>query len=159
MIISFYLNGEPKEADARPNRRAVDLLREEFQCRSLRLRCDDASCGSCLILFDDRPVQSCILPAFELRFRNVWTMEGLSGTKGYADILGGFKAARVQLCPKCAPSRALATEALLRQTLRPSAEQIRVAAESVRCQCSSTARIFDAIIRSARLRERRLDEK
>ncbi len=159
MIISFYLNGDSVEADVPPNRRAVDFLRDEFQCRSLRFRCDDAFCGACLILMDDSPVHSCILPAFELRFRNIWTMEGLSSSKGFTDIVEGFKAARVQLCAKCAPARALATEALLRKTVRPTAEQIRTSAESVRCGCSSTARILDGIIRSARLRERRLDDR
>ncbi len=156
MIIGFALNGEAVETDTAPHRRAVDLLREEFQIRSLRLQCNGTLCGSCLALIDDRPVHTCMLPAFELRYRDVWTMEGLSGQSGFADILQGFKEAHVQLCSVCAPSRALITESLLRETSRPGAEQAREAALSVRCDCSSTNRVLDAMLRAARIRERRL---
>ena len=156
MTISFLLNGEQAQVDTVPDRRAVDLLREDLQIRSIRMRCDGRLCGSCLILLDDRPVHSCMLPAFELRYRDVWTMEGLSAADGFEDIVTGFKDARVQLCPACAASRALVTEALLRSTTRPGAEQTREAAESVRCGCSSTRRILDGMLRAARLRERRI---
>lgn len=155
MMISFYLNGQSVETDTMPHRRAVDLLRETFQIRSIKVNCGDSVCGTCLILMDGRPIQSCLIPAFELRFREIWTMEGLSSQKSYSDIVSGYKAAKVQLCASCAPARALATEALLRQTVRPTAEQAREAAESVRCGCSSTPRILDAILRSARFREKR----
>ena len=156
MIIAFSLNGESVEADTPPHRRAVDFLREEFQIKSIYMNCEGRLCGTCLVLMDDRPVHSCILPAFELRFRDLWTMEGLSDLDGFADILAGFKAAHVQLCSSCAPARALVTEALLRQFSRPSADQAREAAESIRCDCSSTSRVLDAILRSAKIREKRI---
>ncbi len=158
MIISFYLNGNSVETDTMPHHRVVDLLREKFQIRSLHHNCSSTGCGACLILMDDRPVLSCLIPAFELRLKDIWTMEGLSAQKSYSDIITGFKSAQVQLCPSCAPARALATEALLRQTIRPSAGQARDAAESVRCGCSSTRRVLDAILRSAKLRERRIHD-
>lgn len=159
MMISFYLNGQAVETDTTPHRRVVDLLRETFQIRSVRVNCGDSMCGSCLILMDGRPVQSCLIPAFELRFREIWTTEGLSSLKNFSDIVSGYKAAKVQLCASCAPARALATEALLRQTIRPTADQAREAAESVRCGCSSTSRVLDAILRSARFREKRSHAK
>lgn len=153
------LNGVEKKTDVAPHRRAVDVLREECQIRSIRMHCDGRLCGSCLIIMDDRPVHSCMLPAFELRQRDVWTMEGISASEGYQDILRGFKDAHVQLCATCAPSRALVTEALLRQATRPGAEQTREAAESVRCGCSSISRVLDGMLRAARIRERRIHER
>jgi len=156
MIISFYLNGVLTEHDVTPHRRAVDYLRDDCGCRSLHHECADGTCGACLILMDDRPALSCILPAFELRFREVWTMEGLSDRDEFTDIVSGFKEARVRLCSSCAPARALAVEALLRQTVRPSARQIRETVESVQCACCSRRRLHDAVIRSARNRERRI---
>lgn len=155
MMISFFLNGQSVEIDTMPHHRVVDLLRDAFQIRSINVNCGDSVCGTCLILMDGRPIQSCLIPAFELRFKEIWTMEGLSSLKSFTDIVSGFKAAKIQLCSTCAPARALATEALLRQTVRPTAEQAREAAESVRCSCSSTPRILDAILRSARFREKR----
>jgi aerobic-type carbon monoxide dehydrogenase small subunit (CoxS/CutS family) len=156
MIISFFLNGQPVESDAPPHRKAVDFLREDFQMKSLHTGCSDALCGSCLIMVDDQPILSCMLPAFELRFRDIWTMEGLSTLKGFANITAGFKGANAVLCTLCAPARALALESLLRRTLRPTSDQAREAAESVRCECCSTRRVLDGILRASRIRERRL---
>lgn len=158
MIISFFLNGNPVEIDAMPHHRSVDLLRENFQIKSIHQSCSDAHCGTCLILMDDSPVLSCLIPAFELKFKDIWTMEGISSKKNYADIVGGYKSAHVQLCSSCAPARALATEALLRQTSRPNAEQVRETADSVSCGCCSTRRVMDAILRAAKLREKRNHE-
>ena len=158
MQISFFLNGSPVEIDTMPHHRSVDLLRDNFQIKSIHHNCSDARCGTCLILLDNRPVLSCLLPAFELKFRDVWTMEGISSQKSFTDILEGFKSARMQLCNICAPSRALATEALLRQTLRPSAELARETAESVQCSCCSTRRVLDGILKSAKLREKRIHD-
>ena len=156
MNIAFHLNGKAVELDILPHRRTVHVLTEDFQCRSLVHCRYDADYCSCLILMNDVPVHPCILPAFELRRSEVWTMEGLANTKGYNDILDGFSDAGVRLCPLCAPSRALAAEALLRRTLRPLPEELREAAESVHCSCGSTRRILDAMLRSARNRESRL---
>ena len=156
MIISFYLNGQPFEADILPHRRAVDLLREECGIKSVRYRCRDAACGACLILVADRPVHSCLLPAFELRLKDVWTMEGLSMLKGFEDIVAGFAAADARPCSYCAPARSLAVEALLRQTLRPTTEQIRETSAIVRCGCMPPSRMDNAVLRSARKREARI---
>ena len=112
-----------------------------------------------MILLDNQPITSCLLPAFELRYRDVWTMEGLSTLKDFSDIVTGFKSAHVQLCEGCSAARALVTEALLRITVRPSSDQALEAAASVSCACSSNARIVDAMLRSARIRERRLHAK
>lgn len=158
MMISFFLNGNPVEIDAMPHHRSVELLRESLQIKSIHQSCSDALCGTCLILMDDRPVLSCLVPAFELKFKDIWTMEGISSKKSYADIIGGYKSAHIQLCSSCAPARALSTEALLRQTLRPTAELVRETAESVSCSCCSTRRVMDAILQAAKLREKRIHE-
>lgn len=158
MTITFHLNGRLVKKDLIPNRRCIEVLREDFQCRSPHYRCKSASCGSCLILVDGNPVFSCIMPAFELQGREVWTMEGLSTQEGFGDILGGFQEANAPLCTYCAPSRALAAEALLRQTLRPTKEQLVEAAASVTCECTSSSRVIRAMSHSAQKRRSRLHD-
>jgi len=154
MKISFGLNGESVEIDTMPHRRALDLLRESFQIRSIYHQCNNGSCGFCLILFDGNPMYSCLIPAFELRLKEIWTMEGVSAQKGFGDLVVGFHLANAQLCNFCAPSRALVAEALLKSTLHPSTEQLRSAAEAVRCDCNSTSRIINGYEEAAKLRRK-----
>lgn len=152
MIISFVLNGKPVEADLPPQRRAVNVLREEFNCRSLHTRCNSAHCGCCLILCDNKAVLSCNLPAFELRSRTIWTAEGLSKQEGYQDILRGFRDNNLQLCHLCAPARMVSAEALLRSNLFPRTPQLLEIVKSVSCNCSSTARMLNSLLKAAKYR-------
>lgn len=156
MRISFDLNGESVNTDTMPHRRAIDLLRENFQIRSIYRQCSNEICGSCLILLDGNLVHSCFIPAFEFRLRDIWTAEGISQRKEFEDLASGFDMANVRLCNFCAPSRALVAEALLGFTSHPSTEQFRSAAEAVRCGCNSTLRIIDGFAAAAELRRKRL---
>lgn len=158
MRISFTLNGNPVEADIEPNRRVSDVLKNVFNCRSLYLRCNRAICGSCLILFDNQPMFSCILPAFELRSHELWTAEGISTLRGYKNILEGFTQAGARLCSLCAASRTVTTEALLRLSLQPDQNQLMEAADSVSCDCTSSSRILDAMLKAAQYREKDLHD-
>jgi len=157
MRIPFHLNGESVEIDTRPHRRAIDLLRESFQIRSIYHSCDSKDCGLCLILFDGSLMHSCFVPAFELRLRDIWTMEGVSSRREFEDLATGFDLAGARFCNFCAPSRALAAEALLKSTLHPNTEQLRSFAEAVKCGCISTWRIINGFEAAAKFRRKRLD--
>jgi len=156
MRVAFDLNGKSIEIDTMPHRRAIDILRESFQIRSIYHQCDNGSCGLCLILLDGNLMHSCLIPAFELRLKDIWTMEGISARKEFADLVAGFELAKLQLCNFCAPSRALAAEALLRTTLQPSAEQLRFAAETAKCNCNLSSRIIGGFEAAAEFRQKRL---
>ncbi|CAD7842190.1 hypothetical protein S1OALGB6SA_1882 [Olavius algarvensis spirochete endosymbiont] len=156
MKISFVLNGEPVEIDTMPHRRTLDLLRESFQIRSIYYRCNNRGCGLCLILLDGNPMHSCLIPAFELRLRDIWTMEGISARKEFEDLVAGFELANAKLCSFCAPSRALVAEALLKSALNPDMKQLRFTAEAVKCSCNSTLRIIDGLEKAAEFRRERL---
>ena len=142
--------------DVLPHRRSTDVLHEEFGLRSLHRTCQNQGCGICLILLDEQPVLSCLLPAFELRDRDIWTAEGLALLKEFGDIVEGFGSVGVRPCPICGPARTLATEALLRRTLRPTRQQAKDTAASIRCDCCSEARVISAVLKTARIREARL---
>ncbi len=159
MIISFTLNSQPVEIDTPPHRRADNLLREEFGIRSLRITCGENNFGVSVILLDGQPVFSSTLPAFQLRFRQVQTVESIVDKPEFEDIEEGWRAAHVRPCPSCLPARALITEELASRASKPSEEELREAVDSVSCGCCSTRRLVDAIIRTLRIRERRTNEK
>ncbi|OQX29031.1 MAG: hypothetical protein B0D92_05820 [Spirochaeta sp. LUC14_002_19_P3] len=159
MNISFQLNGKQVQADIMPHLRCTEVLRETFHCFSLRCRCDNSDCGSCMILVDKNPVYACLMAAFELQNHEVWTIEGISEQDGFHDIVAGFHRANAQLCIHCAPARALATQALLEQSLNPTWKQLTDTAMSVNCGCTSLPCIIRAITCAARERARRQNAK
>jgi carbon-monoxide dehydrogenase small subunit len=159
MIIKFILNGTEVSINSPPNKIVLDILREEFQIHSIRRNCDNKMCGSCLILLSNSPVYSCKLPVFEIKGKEIWTMEGISSQKDFQDILNGFASTSIKLCSKCAPARALSIEGMLRQTHTADAETISETVKMVNCECGPARRIEEAILKIFKAREKRLHGK
>ena len=67
MRIDFTLNGKKVSIDTRPERRLIDVLREDFGLVSVKNACYSGECGSCTILLDDQTVPSCQVPVFSVR--------------------------------------------------------------------------------------------
>ncbi|HEJ84218.1 MAG TPA: 2Fe-2S iron-sulfur cluster binding domain-containing protein, partial [Desulfobacteraceae bacterium] len=75
-IIRFALNGEEKEIEAAPDRRVVDLLREDLGLTGTKEACGMGECGACTILVDGAARLSCLMLAVQLEGRNITTIEG-----------------------------------------------------------------------------------
>ena len=77
MTIAFTINGRKMIIEAAPNRRAVDLIREDLRLTGTKEGCNEGECGSCMVLLDSRPVNSCLVLAVEADGHDVTTIEGL----------------------------------------------------------------------------------
>ena len=149
MNISFKLNGKEVIIESRPDKRLSSILRDDLNLKGVRKGCGNGHCGSCIILINDELVSSCLIPAFAARNKEIITIEGLSQTKGFNDILNGFKDTGVQLCSYCAPARVISTAYMLRKHIMPTEEQIMDNISSVQCRCSSFSQLKKGIIQAA----------
>ena len=61
--ISFILNDKPVTVETNPNKRVVDLLREDCECTSVKEGCSEGECGACTVLVNGTPVTSCLMLA------------------------------------------------------------------------------------------------
>ena len=50
MIINFTLNGRPVSRDLPPQKRLIDVLREDFLLTGAKESCGEGECGACTIL-------------------------------------------------------------------------------------------------------------
>ncbi len=88
MSVSFTLNGKPTTLEVEPHIDLLRLLRETLDLTGAKRSCDLQVCGACTVLVDGRPVSSCTLLAFEVRGRDVVTIEGLAGEPAHPLIHG-----------------------------------------------------------------------
>ena len=156
MTVSFILNGEDVSAQARSVDRLSDLLRDTFGLLGVRSDCRCGRCGRCFLFLDGRLVPSCIVPAFNVRGREVVTIEGFSQTEDYRDITDGFKAAGVETCGFCTTPKILVAASLLERRPRPSPKEILEHMSSAPCRCTDPEAIVRAVQSVAELKARRL---
>lgn len=143
--ISFKLNGENVTVETPPNKRLLDLLREDFELTSVKEGCGEGECGACTVILNNEAVTSCTVLAPQVDNCEVVTVEGL-GKDGELDKLQEkfIEEGAVQ-CGYCTPGMLLSAKALLNKNPHPSRDEIKTAIEGNLCRCTGYKKIVDAI--------------
>ena len=58
MLVKFYLNDTLVSYDVRPDEYLAQTLRSHG-IKSVKVGCNESTCGSCTLLVDNKPVMSC----------------------------------------------------------------------------------------------------
>jgi len=154
MMINFILNGEPVSRDLPPQRRLIDVLREDFLLTGAKESCGEGECGACTILLDGEAVHACMVLAGQLEGHEVETIEGLA-KNGELDIIQNAFLEHVAIqCGFCTPGMIMSTKGLLLKHPDPTEEEIRIALSGNICRCSAYQQILAAVQDAAKkLRE------
>lgn len=146
LLISFELNGKEIHIEAQPDRRVIDLLREDLGLTGPKESCGRGDCGSCSILVDGFVRLSCLMLAVQLNGRKIVTIEGLYGPKG---LLHPVQDLFVELgalqCGFCTPGMIMTIIDLLNSNPRPSRDEAREAISGNICRCGAYQKILDAV--------------
>ncbi|MDR0487579.1 MAG: 2Fe-2S iron-sulfur cluster binding domain-containing protein [Treponema sp.] len=156
MTINFILNGEDVVVHADAGVRLVDILRTNFGLLGAKAGCLDGRCGSCSVIFNGKVSSACLLPAFNIRGSEVVTIEGFSQTNEYQEIIAGFEQACLENCGYCLSGKIFCTEALLEQSPNPSKQEILAGFNGIKCRCTNSEKLVEAVNIIAAIRQRRL---
>lgn len=77
MTLNFILNGHPTELEVSPDKRLLDLLREDLGLTGTKEGCGEGECGACTVIIDGEAMHSCLVLACQLEGKSVLTIEGL----------------------------------------------------------------------------------
>ena len=149
MKISFTLNGQPLSIDTAPDRRVVDLLREDLNLVGAKECCGSGECGACTILVDGQSQLSCLMLAAQLEGRHILTIEGVAAQEAAAIVQQAFIEHGAVQCGFCTPGMILATLDLLHRIPRPSREQVRHELSGNLCRCTGYQKIIDSVLAAA----------
>jgi aerobic-type carbon monoxide dehydrogenase small subunit (CoxS/CutS family) len=149
--ITFKVNGESVEVDAKPNEMLLDVLRRELGLTSVRQTCGVGVCGACTALVDGEPISTCILLAPLARGAEITTVEGLGGNH---PVQEAFVEADEFQCGYCTPGMILTAKRLLEEDPGPTDEKIRHYMGGNLCRCGCYAKIADAVNLAANVGER-----
>jgi carbon-monoxide dehydrogenase small subunit len=147
--VDFILNDRPVTVETYPNKRLVDLLRDDCGCTSVKEGCGEGECGACTVLRNDEPVASCLMLAGQVEGDRILTLEGLSANGELDKLQTSFLEAGAVQCGFCTPGMILAAKALLLKTPHPGREEIKKAISGNLCRCTGYAKIIKAVARAA----------
>jgi carbon-monoxide dehydrogenase small subunit len=149
MDLHFILNGRECDVNTAPDRRVVDLLREDLGLTGTKEGCGTGECGTCSILVDGESRLSCLMLAAQLEGRRIVTIEGLAADPGQEKVLAAFVRHGAVQCGYCSPGMVVAAVDLLKRNPRPGREEVRAGLSGNLCRCTGYQKIVDAIVAAA----------
>ena len=151
MRLRLTVNGQARELEVDPDRRAVDLLREDLGLTGVKEGCGAGECGACTILVDGEARLGCLMLAAQLAGREVTTIEGLAPEGRLHPVQQAFIDSGAVQCGFCSPGMILAAVDLLRRDPSPSRDAIREGLSGNLCRCTGYHMIVDAVEAAARV--------
>ena len=149
MTIRFQVNGSARVVDTDPNRRLLDVLREDLGLTGTKFGCGEGQCRACTVLVNGKPMTSCLVPASQAAGAEIVTIEGLANGDRLHPVQEAFLAESAMQCGYCVPGMILQTVGLLNAHPKPTDEQILDWMEGSICRCCGYKRIVAAVQRAA----------
>lgn len=143
--LSFSLNGKPVTVQADPRMTLLDLLRMELGFTGTKGACLEGECGSCTVLVDGKPMNSCLILAPQMQGREVTTIEGLAQDKELHVLQKKFIETGAVQCGYCTPGLIMAAKYVLDTMPECSEQDFLGAIEGNLCRCTGYAKILQAI--------------
>ena len=143
--LRLIVNGGEYLVDAAAGAYLLDVLRDQLQLQGTKEACAEGECGSCTVLVDGDPVDSCIYFAGQASDRHITTIEGL-GLDGMHPVQQAFAALGAVQCGYCTPGFIMATVALLERSPAPGPDEVRQALSGNLCRCTGYDAIVDAVV-------------
>ncbi|MEE8472367.1 MAG: (2Fe-2S)-binding protein [Dehalococcoidia bacterium] len=143
--IELKVNGEIYEVDVEPRRTLLEVLRENLGLTGTKKGCDDGNCGTCTVLVDGSPMNSCLLLAVEAQGREIETIEGVAKGEELHPVQKAFVEHGAIQCGFCTPGMILSAKALLEREPHPSDDEVKRAIAGNLCRCTGYAKIIEAV--------------
>jgi carbon-monoxide dehydrogenase small subunit len=144
-IIILTVNGAEHELAVEPNRTLVDVLRYDLELTGTKKGCDMGECGSCTVILNGKPVNSCLVLAVQANGSHIMTIEGLKTGDGLHPIQQAFVDKGAIQCGFCSPGMILTANNLLQRNPDPTEEEIRAALSGNLCRCTGYQKIVEAV--------------
>jgi carbon-monoxide dehydrogenase small subunit len=127
----------------------VRVLRDQVGLTGTKEGCDDCECGACMVMVDDRPVNSCTYLALQAEGSEITTVEGLADGETLSELQSAFLDEGGVQCGYCTPGMVMSAVQLLQDNPTPTEVQIREGLEGNLCRCTGYHNIVRAIQQAA----------
>ncbi|HMD99331.1 MAG TPA: (2Fe-2S)-binding protein [Terriglobia bacterium] len=150
MQVCLNVNGESKEWSIAPGDLLLDVLRREGYF-GVKRGCEAGECGSCTVLVNGKPINSCLMFAAQAEGREVLTIEGVEQGGKLDPLQEAFLEYGAVQCGYCTPGMILSAKALLVKHPDPTEAEVRDALAGNFCRCTGYLKPVEAVLAAARI--------
>lgn len=140
MPVSFTLNGETVTVKVALTDRLLDTLRYRLGRPGTKEGCGEGECGACTVWLDGLPVNSCLVPTWQARGREVRTVEGIEPS-----TLGPLLRTGATQCGACTPGVVMTTRWIVEHPELLEAHSARQLMAGNLCRCTGYDGILDGV--------------
>jgi carbon-monoxide dehydrogenase small subunit len=145
VTINCTINGQSVSARAEASTSLLEFLRDTIEMKGTKLCCNTGECGACTVIYNGKPINSCVTLAADANGAQITTIEGLAENDKLHPVQQAFIDTGAVQCGYCTPGYIMSVKALLDRTTRPTAQDIEEAVSGNICRCTGYAKIVDAI--------------
>jgi isoquinoline 1-oxidoreductase alpha subunit len=147
-MVEFVVNGERRQVEVEGDTPLLWVLRDTLGMTGTKYGCGVAQCGACTVLLDSVAMRSCQVPVDSIAGRRVTTIEAIEADPVGRRVVEAWVALDVPQCGYCQSGQVMAATALLKETPRPTAQQVRESMTNL-CRCGTYNAVAAGIARAA----------
>jgi isoquinoline 1-oxidoreductase alpha subunit len=147
-MVEITVNGERRRVEVEGDTPLLWVLRDTLNMTGTKYGCGVAQCGACTVLVGGQAVRSCVTPVESVAGQAITTIEAVEADPVGRRLVEAWVALDVPQCGYCQSGQLMAATALLKETPRPSEEQIAAAMTNL-CRCGTYNAIAAGIRQAA----------
>jgi isoquinoline 1-oxidoreductase alpha subunit len=149
-MVNLRVNGGTRAVDADPAMPLLWALRDLLGLTGTKYGCGIGACGACTVHLNGEAVRSCVTAIGDVGNQEITTIEGLS-PDGTHPVQRAWVDNNVPQCGYCQAGQIMQAAALLKDTPKPTDQQITDAMSGNICRCGTYQRIRAAVKNAAEL--------
>lgn len=154
MKIDCNVDGKTLTLSLNSNKPLSLILQENLDIQSVTAHCKGKMCGLCAVLVDSKAELACMIPAFELRGKNIVTFDQFHKSKDMKDIIKAYESASVEPCKDCYASRSIIFQSIITSNIT-DAKEIKSIMSVVKCSCMDTRDVLNVVKKAKEIRRKR----
>ena len=149
ITISTKINGQSVTAMADASTSLLEFLRDTLEMKGSKLCCNTGECGACTVIYNGKPINSCVTMAADANGAEITTIEGLAEGDKLHPVQQAFIDTGAVQCGYCTPGFIMSVKALFDRTKNPTPQDIEEAISGNICRCTGYEPIIAAILSAA----------
>ncbi len=155
---SFTINGIARTVEVEPDMMLMDVIRDVLNLTGTKHGCDNATCGTCMVLLNGRAVKSCNTPISKAAGATILTVEGLAKGTELHPVQKAISQSGAVQCGFCTPGIVMELVGLLEAKPDASEREIEIALTKHLCRCTGYEPIRDGALIAQQLIKQRQAE-